>query len=1192
VPLPHVMSLVIMVNEKFREQVSAWPAFETRPEVFPAFFSAVVAAHDDEGTSLKEKSMIVKFLVNCFQSLENTMVRGVCLQQVALPLWLHLSRARLELEIRQAPQLEKKWKSMIKKQKKEGVDKSQGLFLPGLLESFFSSLSQISAEGKVELETRKYLERVLEFLIDLIAQLPTRRFFLAMLLDRQLIVRARLSPLAARPEGRLFTQLLDLLAFYQDFEINEHTGMPLSRDEVLARHYGKLQLLQRHAFALFPNELRDFALSNVGAIEGRETLHSYLAKLSKAQLKQLLGKVHLLPSPEETGKKSAAIWEDHKLLLEVGTMAHQRRVSQLDAINALPVYPNENLLWDENVVPSVNFSGLDVLALPKLNLQYLTFHDYLLRNFNLFRLESTYEIRQDVQDAALRLRPRIQPHSGRTVFTGWSRSCIPIEHFEVVEVAKPNLGETRPAHVLGEVSYSLQGIRDQRLLKEWEQFREHDILFLLTLRARYRQGEHPPNKEGKTKEDYCLAYIRGCEVQGMLDVDGKIYNPLDREGKGLPRGPERIVRVKLDPAQYALDAADKAAGGEEVYRTFNIMMKRKASENNFKAVLECIRDLMNTDIVVPEWLHDVLLGYGDPAACLYTSLNPLKTVDFNDTFLDSAHVEEYCAAVHPGAPVQFKPNAKGQTVSPYRVSFPSDSVNEVHVESYLPPDPGPYPEQARKTNSVRFTPVQIGAILSGTNEGLTQVVGPPGTGKTDTAVQIVSNIYHNFPGQRVLLVTHSNQALNDIFEKIAPLNIHERHLLRLGHDAEKLETEEDFSKWGRVNFMLQKRIELLGEVGRLANSLGVVGDVDYSCETAQHFYLFNVLSRWEEYEHKVRASKSAKDVVEKFPFAEFFSNAPEPVFKDVGDAFEDAMRAAEGCFRHLKYVFTFLDECRAFEILRTYQERAKYLITTQAKIIAMTCTHAALKRHDFVASGFEFDSIVMEESAQILEVETFIPMLLQAQPKGKPCRLKRVVLIGDHNQLPPVIQNMAFQKYSRMDQSLFSRFVRLGIPYIELNAQGRARPEIASLYNWRYKALGNMQHVSERPAFKLANGGFAHTFQFVDVGDLGGVGESQPTAYFYQNLAEAEYIAAVYMYMRLLGYPAHKISILSTYNGQVALLNDVIAARCGSHSALGMPHKIATVDKYQGQQNDFILLSLVRTNAIGAPQVPSPTSHL
>ena len=52
-------------------------------------------------------------------------------------------------------------------------------------------------------------------------------------------------------------------------------------------------------------------------------------------------------------------------------------------------------------------------------------------------------------------------------------------------------------------------------------------------------------------------------------------------------------------------------------------------------------------------------------------------------------------------------------------------------------------------------------------------------------------------------------------------------------------------------------------------------------------------------------------------------------------------------------------------------------------------------------------------------------------------RLKRVVLIGDHHQLPPVVKNMAFQKFSHLDQSLFTRFVRLGTPYIQLNAQVR-----------------------------------------------------------------------------------------------------------------------------------------------------------
>lgn len=46
------------------------------------------------------------------------------------------------------------------------------------------------------------------------------------------------------------------------------------------------------------------------------------------------------------------------------------------------------------------------------------------------------------------------------------------------------------------------------------------------------------------------------------------------------------------------------------------------------------------------------------------------------------------------------------------------------------------------------------------------VVGPPGTGKTDVAVQIIVNLYHNYPTQKILIVTHSNAALNDLFEKI------------------------------------------------------------------------------------------------------------------------------------------------------------------------------------------------------------------------------------------------------------------------------------------------------------------------------------------------------------------------------------------------------------------------------------------
>jgi intron-binding protein aquarius len=62
----------------------------------------------------------------------------------------------------------------------------------------------------------------------------------------------------------------------------------------------------------------------------------------------------------------------------------------------------------------------------------------------------------------------------------------------------------------------------------------------------------------------------------------------------------------------------------------------------------------------------------------------------------------------------------------------------------------------------------------------------------------------------------------------------------------------------------------------------------------------------------------------------------------------------------------------------------------------------------------------------------------------------------------------------------------------------------------------------------------------VDVPDYDGVGESSPSAHFYQNLGEAEYVVSVFQYMRLLGYPGHKISILTTYRGQKHLIRDVL----------------------------------------------------
>lgn len=60
-----------------------------------------------------------------------------------------------------------------------------------------------------------------------------------------------------------------------------------------------------------------------------------------------------------------------------------------------------------------------------------------------------------------------------------------------------------------------------------------------------------------------------------------------------------------------------------------------------------------------------------------------------------------------------------------------------------------------------------------------------------------------------------------------------------------------------------------------------------------------------------------------------------------------------------------------------------------------------------------------------------------------------------------------------------------------------------------------------------------------------------------ENLGEAEYAVALYTYMRILGYPAEKISIITTYNGQAQLIRDIVATRCSQNPLVGDPAKVS-----------------------------------
>ena len=66
------------------------------------------------------------------------------------------------------------------------------------------------------------------------------------------------------------------------------------------------------------------------------------------------------------------------------------------------------------------------------------------------------------------------------------------------------------------------------------------------------------------------------------------------------------------------------------------------------------------------------------------------------------------------------------------------------------------------------------------------------------------------------------------------------------------------------------------------------------------------------------------------------------------------------------------------------------------------------------------------------------------------------------------------------------------------HAQGRARPSLAQLYRWRYEGLGDLPNVLTGQEYLRANPGFAFDYQFIDVPDYQGRGESTPVPYFYQ----------------------------------------------------------------------------------------------
>ncbi|KAK6611078.1 dead helicases superfamily protein [Botrytis cinerea] len=1109
----HILLIVLIVNVRTREHLPTWDIFADNTSDFSTLFRRILSMTLDTTLSATIRTHLLSFIISAFQSLDNGIVRKECAPLVSISIWHNISsEKKRERILDHTVQLKKAWRAAGKRYDASDEPTKARLrfersWLLTLILDFFNQLYG----DKLRTENVQYCERFIEFLSDLQSQLPTRRYTI---------------PAFNEEDNGLLRDLYALLKHYTYFAINDHTGVQHSRTEAYERHCATLASLQRTALKHFREKLTILALSNYSSIDKRVELEGHLESLTDAEMTELCELLDLRTSyPSST-----------KVVVD-------------QTARDLSILPTESTLFERTLLRNDGFDGSQPLAIPKLNLQYLTVGDFLWRSFILHRCESFYEIRRDVEDTIKRLRP-VAGRTGQTSFEGFSRMALPIAKPSILEVVPPLVGDDKPALVRAEVTIDVSRMAEN-VRREWDSLRPDDVIFLLSMR-----------------KNLGLRYLRAAEVIQVQDDRGRSLMNYNGQVNGNARAGSRRLQLKLDAAMYKEDKDRTDKGKPDIYETMNIIVRRKGRENNFKPILESIRSLT---------LSDVPLAPGSTRLS-----NQLKKVDYRDTFLDWQHLIESL----PGRTVEPNDDVNGSFGPPYVLqtvakaaepparptkkrrreaeTAPKDEPQAIQVSSYKPPSTGPYPMDAPKLNQVRFTPAQIEAIISGTQPGLTVIVGPPGTGKTDVATQIINNLYHNFPNQRTLLIAHSNQALNQLFQKIVALDIDERHLLRLGHGEEELDTETNFSKHGRVESFLENRDGYLREVDRLAANFGAPGAHGSSAETAGYFNSVYVEPAWTRFQEIMKDTDSTSEsIVSAFPFHYYFSNAPQPLFPPGADR-DAVIDVATGCYNHVTKIFAELEDVRPFEILRRDRDKANYLLTNEARIIAMTSTHAAMRRREISSLGFHYDNVVMEEAAQITEIENFIPMALQKPANELSC--------GSKSCVPSLRKPRAVA---------ISRLVRLGVPTINLDQQGRARPSIASLYSWRYQNLGNLPIVSTASEYQTANAGFKYDYQFIQVSDYKGKGEMEPTPHFIQNLGEAEYAVAIYQYMRLLGYPASKISILSTYAGQRALIKDVLSHRCAKNPLFGLPKIVTTVDKYQGEQNDYVILSLTRTSRVG-----------
>lgn len=222
-----------------------------------------------------------------------------------------------------------------------------------------------------------------------------------------------------------------------------------------------------------------------------------------------------------------------------------------------------------------------------------------------------------------------------------------------------------------------------------------------------------------------------------------------------------------------------------------------------------------------------------------------------------------------------------------------------------------------------------------------------------------------------------------------------------------------------------------------------------------------------------------------------------------------------------------------------------------------------------------FGTLFFDEASQALEPMVWIPLV----------KCRRLILCGDHHQLPPVVKSMEAQK-GGLGKTLLDRCIRFEGAVSLLSRQYRMNTPIMAFsngffYNNELEADGS---VKDNTLTEEKDAGFYNTpVEFIDTAGCGFEEAQNPETLSSYNTGEGQvlyrHLQDVLQWYTALDYTTPvSIGIISPYKEQIGWLRenqDAFSLLTEKVSEL----RIRTIDGFQGEECDIIYISLVRSNA-------------